>query len=147
MLTHIPVKFHDYRSNTYLATHDTSWKLQLFTKSRAITLRIVNKYTSKPTSAQLHHVHMLANISVKFYDFMLNVWATLDTIWKLQINSTNNEWIFKQKPRYTTTQTDQHHCKVSWLQVQNRFGLSATKVENGIFSYIWGNNYKYWTNP
>jgi hypothetical protein len=39
MLTNISVKFHDSRSNTFLVTHDTSWKF--FTKSR----KILNKST------------------------------------------------------------------------------------------------------
>jgi hypothetical protein len=40
MLSIIPAKFHDSRSNTFWATCDTSWKLQIFTVSRAITLKI-----------------------------------------------------------------------------------------------------------
>jgi hypothetical protein len=41
----------------------------VFTKSRAITLQILDKSTSEIQDAQLH---MLTNIPVKFHDFRLN---------------------------------------------------------------------------
>jgi hypothetical protein len=83
MLINIPIKFHDSRSNIFWITCDTSWKLQIFTKSRAITLKILNKYRRKYPSAQLH---MLINIPVKFHDSRSNTFlVTCDTSWKLQI--------------------------------------------------------------
>jgi hypothetical protein len=69
MLINIPVKFHDSRSNTFWVTCDTSWKLQNFTKSRAITLKIIKKSRWKYPGAQLH---MLINIPVKFHDSRSN---------------------------------------------------------------------------
>jgi hypothetical protein len=84
MLINIPVKFHDFRSNTFRVmcdtswvTCDTSWKLQMFTKSRAITLKILHKSTRKYPGAQLH---MLINIPVNFHDSRSNTfWVTCDT--------------------------------------------------------------------
>jgi hypothetical protein len=58
ILSNIPVRFHYYRSNT-----------QIFTKSRAITLKILNKSTPKYLGAQLH---MLINIPVKCHDSSSN---------------------------------------------------------------------------
>jgi hypothetical protein len=82
MLINIPVKFYNSRSNTFWVTCNTSWKLQNFTKSRAITLKILNKSTWKYTGAQLH---MLINIAVRFHDSWSNTfWVTCDTSWKLQ---------------------------------------------------------------
>jgi hypothetical protein len=82
MLRNIPVMVHDYRSNTFWAQAcNTSWKLQRFTKSRAITLQILHKSTRKYPVAQLH---MLSNITVKFQDFRSNsFWATCDTKWNI----------------------------------------------------------------
>jgi hypothetical protein len=86
MLINSPVKFHDSRSNHFWVTFDKSWKLQNFTKSRAITLKILYKSTRKYPGAQLH---MLIKIPVKFHDSRSNpvwvTWVTCDTIWKLQI--------------------------------------------------------------
>jgi hypothetical protein len=45
MLNNIPVKFHDSRSNIFRVMCDRNWKLQIFTKSRAIIL--LNKSTRK----------------------------------------------------------------------------------------------------
>jgi hypothetical protein len=59
MLINIPVKFHNPMSNTFWATCHTSWKLQIFNKSRTITLQILNKSKWKFLGAQLH---MLINI-------------------------------------------------------------------------------------
>jgi hypothetical protein len=42
MLTIIPVKFQDSKSNNFRAMRDTSWKLQIYTQSRAITLTKLN---------------------------------------------------------------------------------------------------------
>jgi choline kinase len=85
MLINSPVKFHDSMSNRFWVTCDTSWKLQNFTKSRAITLQIRNKSTRKYPSAQLH---MLINIPVKFHDPRSNTfWVTCDTSWQFQIFS------------------------------------------------------------
>jgi choline kinase len=82
MLINIPVKFHDSRSNTFWVTCDTIWKLQNFTKSRTITLKILNESRRKYPGAQLH---MLINIPVKFHDSRSNTyWVTCDTSWKLQ---------------------------------------------------------------
>jgi hypothetical protein len=79
-MVNISVKFHDPRSNTFWATCDTSWKLQIFNKSRAITLTKQNKSTSKTTSVQLH---MLSNIPVRFHDSRSNTfWATCDAKWE-----------------------------------------------------------------
>ena len=53
------------------------WKLQIFTKSRAITKPILNESTSETPGAQLH---MLTNIPVKFPASSLNTFgATCDT--------------------------------------------------------------------
>jgi hypothetical protein len=41
MLINILVRFYDSKSNSFLVTSDTSCKLQIFTKSRAITLNIL----------------------------------------------------------------------------------------------------------
>jgi hypothetical protein len=83
MLSNIPVRFYDSRSNTFLFTCDTSWKLKILTNSRAITLKILNISTQKYPSAQLH---MLINIPVRFYDSRSNIfWVMCDTSWKLQI--------------------------------------------------------------
>jgi hypothetical protein len=82
MLTNILVNFQAYKSNPFWVTCDRSWKLQNFTKSRAITLKILNKSRRKYTGAQLH---MLINIPVKFHDSMSNpFWVTCDTSWKIQ---------------------------------------------------------------
>jgi hypothetical protein len=82
MLFNIPVKFHDSMSKPFWVTCDTSWKLQNFTKSRAINLKILNKSRRKYPGAQ---VHMLINIHVKFHDSRSNTfWVTCDTSWKLQ---------------------------------------------------------------
>jgi hypothetical protein len=84
MLINIHVKFHDPRSNSFWATCDTSWKLQLFTKSMAIILtKQKKKSTNETPDAPLH---MLSNIPVKFHDSRSNtMWATCDTSWILQI--------------------------------------------------------------
>ena len=58
MLTDIPIKFHDYSSNTL----DTTCKLPILTKSRAITLQLLNKSRHETPGAQLH---MLTNIPKK----------------------------------------------------------------------------------
>jgi hypothetical protein len=63
ILINIPVKFYDSRSNTFWGTCDTSWKLQNFTKSRAITLKLLKISRRKYPGAQLH---MLINIPIKF---------------------------------------------------------------------------------
>jgi hypothetical protein len=76
-LSNIPLTFHEPRSNSFWATCDTSWKLQIFTKSRAITLTKQNKFTSETPGTQRH---MLSNILVKFNDSRLNTfWVTWDT--------------------------------------------------------------------
>jgi hypothetical protein len=83
MLINIPVRFHDYRLNTFLVTCNTSWKLQILTKSRAITLKILNISTWKYPGAQLH---IKSNIPVRFHDSRSKTfWATCDTSWKFQI--------------------------------------------------------------
>jgi hypothetical protein len=82
MLINIPVNYHDSRSNTFWVTCDTSWKLQNFTKSRAITQKILKISRQKYPGAQLH---ILINIPVKFHDSRSNTfWVTCDTSWKLQ---------------------------------------------------------------
>jgi hypothetical protein len=60
MLIKIPVKFL-ILAQAFLEVHMTQHFGTVFTKSRAIALQILNKYTSKPPGAQLH---MLINISV-----------------------------------------------------------------------------------
>jgi hypothetical protein len=66
MLINISVKYHDSRSNMFWVTCDTSWKLQTLTKSRAITLKILNKSTWKYPGAHAD------NISIKFHDSRSN---------------------------------------------------------------------------
>jgi hypothetical protein len=91
MLSNIPVRFHDYRSNTFLVTCYTSWKLEIFTNSRAITLKIKNISTWKYPDAQLH---VLINTPVWFYDSRSNIcWVTCHTNWKL--------WIFTKSRAIT----------------------------------------------
>jgi hypothetical protein len=83
MLINIPVRFHDSRSNIFWVTCYTSWKLQKFTKSRAITLKMLKIFTWKYPGAQLH---MLTNILVSFHDSRSNTFSvTCDTSWKLEI--------------------------------------------------------------
>jgi hypothetical protein len=80
MLINIPVKFNDPRTNPFSAMCDTSWKLQIFTKSRAINLTKQKKCTWKYTGAQLH---MLSNIPVKFHDSRSNTFSAMcDTKWE-----------------------------------------------------------------
>jgi hypothetical protein len=120
MLSNLPVRFNDSMSNPFWVTCDTNWKLQNFTKSRAITLKIPRR---KYPCAQLH---MLINIPVQFHDSRSNdFWVTCDTSWKLQKfylvkgnNSENIKNIQKKIPRCTTTHADQHSCKASWLWVK-----------------------------
>jgi hypothetical protein len=82
MLSNLPVRFNDSRSNPFWDTCDTSWKLQKNSKSRAITLKVLNKSRRKQPCAQLH---MVINIPVKFHDSRSNTfWVTCDTSWKLQ---------------------------------------------------------------
>jgi choline kinase len=82
MLINIPVKFHDFMSNPFWVTCDTSWKMQNFTKSWAITIKIQKICRRKYAGAQQH---MLINIPVKFHDSRSNhFWVTCDTNWKLQ---------------------------------------------------------------
>ena len=69
MLTNISVKFQDTKSNTFGAMLHTSWKVQIFTNSRAITLSLQNGSERKTPGAQLH---MLTNIYVKFQDSRSN---------------------------------------------------------------------------
>jgi hypothetical protein len=77
MLINIPVKFHDSMPNSFWVTCDTSWKLQIFNKSRAITLKILNKSTRKYRCAQLH---IQFNTPIKFHDSRSNTfWVTCDT--------------------------------------------------------------------
>jgi hypothetical protein len=77
MLINIPVKFYDSRSNTFWITCDTSWKLQNFIKSRAITLKILEISRRKYRGAKLH---MLINIPVKFHDSRSDTfWVMCDT--------------------------------------------------------------------
>jgi hypothetical protein len=77
MLSNFPVRFNDSMSNPFWVTCDTSWKLQNFTKPRAITLKILKISRRKYAGAQLH---MLINIPVKFHDSMSNTfWVTCDT--------------------------------------------------------------------
>jgi hypothetical protein len=53
-------------------------KLQILTKTRAITLQTMNKSTRKTPGVQLYK---LINISVKFQDFRINtIWAMHDII-------------------------------------------------------------------
>jgi hypothetical protein len=48
MLSNLPVMFNDSMSNPLRVTCDTSWKLQTFSKSRAIILnKSRQKYTTK----------------------------------------------------------------------------------------------------
>jgi hypothetical protein len=62
---------------------DTSWKLQIFTKSRAITLTKHKQSTTETPGAQ---PHILSNIPVKFHDVKSHTfWAKCETSWKLQI--------------------------------------------------------------
>jgi hypothetical protein len=89
MLSSIPVRFHDYTSNTFLVTCDISWKLEIFTYSRAMTLKILNISTQKYPGAQLH---MLINIPVRFHDSRSNIfWVMCDTSWKLEIFTNSRE--------------------------------------------------------
>jgi hypothetical protein len=120
MLINIPVKFHDSMSNPFWVTCDTSWKLQNFTKSKTITLKILNKSTRKYPGA---HLHVLINIPVKFHDSRSNTFFSYKRH-KLKIakfyyvkgnNSKNTKNINTKIPRCTTTHTDQYSCKVSWL--------------------------------
>jgi hypothetical protein len=69
MLSSILVRLHNSRSNTFLVTCDTSWKLEILNKSRAVTLKILKISTRKYTGAQLH---MLSNILVRFHDSRSN---------------------------------------------------------------------------
>jgi hypothetical protein len=83
ILMNIPVTFHDPRLNTFWASCDTSWKLQIYTKSRAITLTKHNKSTCETPGAQLHIVN---SIHVRFHDSRSNTFrVTCDTSWKLQM--------------------------------------------------------------
>jgi hypothetical protein len=78
MLTNKPVMFHNFRSYTY-GLHMT-W---VENETRAVTLHILNKSTSKPPGVQLY---MLTNISIKFYDSRSYAFCGMhDTSWKLQI--------------------------------------------------------------
>jgi hypothetical protein len=80
MLINIPVRFHDSRSNILWVTCNTSLKLQIFTKSRVITLKIS---TLKYQGAQFY---MPSNILVWFHDSRSNIlWVSCNTSWKLQI--------------------------------------------------------------
>ena len=75
MLTNINVNFHDSRSNTFGAMLDTSSKVTILTKSRAINLSLLNGSNREPLGAQLH---MLINIPVNFQDSRSNTFgATL----------------------------------------------------------------------
>jgi hypothetical protein len=66
MLIIIPVKLVDSNSNTQgtITKHNEI----VFTKSREITLQILDKSTSKTKGAQLH---MMTNIPVKFHNSRL----------------------------------------------------------------------------
>ena len=68
MLTNIPVKCPDRRSNTFGATCDTSRKLQIFAMSRAITKPILQESTSETPGVQLHIV--MASIKCWMYIFV-----------------------------------------------------------------------------
>jgi hypothetical protein len=70
MLSNIPVRFHDSMSNTLLVTWFTSWKLEIFTNLRVITLKILNISTQKYPGVQLH---MQINIPVRLYDSRSNI--------------------------------------------------------------------------
>jgi hypothetical protein len=102
-------------SNPFWVTCDKSLKLQKCSKSRAITLRILNKSTRKYTGA---HLHILINIPVKFHDSRSNTfWVTCDTSWKLQIFTKSRAITLKilnkfhtKIPRCTTAHADQHSC-------------------------------------
>jgi hypothetical protein len=68
---------------------DTSWKLQIFTKARAITHLILNKSTWNYPGAQLH---MLSNIPVKFHDsrsntFELSVTQNENKLTRVNLNA------------------------------------------------------------
>jgi hypothetical protein len=66
---------------TFWATHDTNWKLKIFTKSRAFTLTKQNKSTSGTPGAQ---IYIMRNFPVKFHVPRSNIfWATCDTSWKM----------------------------------------------------------------
>jgi hypothetical protein len=81
ILSNIPERFHCFRYLLFLITCNTSWKLQNFTKSRAITLLKQYESTSETSGGQLQ---MLINIPVRFHDSRSNTfWLTWDTIWEL----------------------------------------------------------------
>jgi hypothetical protein len=65
MPINIPVKFDDSMASTVLTTRDNSWKLQMFTKSWAISLQILHRSTSEIIGAQ---IHMVTIIPVRFHD-------------------------------------------------------------------------------
>jgi hypothetical protein len=107
MLINIYVKFHDHRSNTSWAMCDTSWKLQIFTKLREITLTKQNKSTCETPGAQLH---MLINIPTQFHDSWSNTfWVTCDTSWKLQI--------FTKLREITLTKQNKSTCETPGAQL------------------------------
>ena len=77
MLINIHVKILDSKSNTFGATLHTSYKVAILTKSRTITLSLLNESKHETPGAQLH---MLTNIYVKFHDSKSNTFgATLHT--------------------------------------------------------------------
>jgi hypothetical protein len=81
MLNNILVTYHDSRWNSFFSY--VQHKLNIFTNSRAKTLKILNISTQKYPGAQLH---MLINIPVRFNDSRSNIfWVTCHTSWKLQI--------------------------------------------------------------
>jgi hypothetical protein len=135
MLINISVKFHDSRSNTFWVTCDTSWKLQNFTKSRAITQTIPYTSTHKYQGAQLH---MLINIPVKFHDCMSNLfWVTCDISWKLQ-NFTKSRAITLKLLNKSTWkyQGAQLHMQINILvkfhdSRSNTFWVTCDTKENG----------------
>jgi hypothetical protein len=65
MLINIPVKCYDSRSNTFELHATQVENCKIFTKSRAITLKILKIFRQKYPGAQLH---MLINIPVTFHD-------------------------------------------------------------------------------
>jgi hypothetical protein len=81
MLINIPVKFHDSRSNLLWVTCDTSWKLQIFTKSRAL----LYKYWINPQAKPKVHNYTCCS----FHSTSNHFWVTCDTCWKLQKFSTS----------------------------------------------------------
>jgi hypothetical protein len=118
------------RSNSFRDIHDISWKLHVFTNSRAITLGILYKSTTETPCAQL--VHMLTNIHIKFHDSRSNiVWASPSCI-------TSWKWQFFTKSRaITLTKQNQPISKTPGAQINmlSTFRLSFMTLGQILLNY------------